>query len=98
MRKIHTHVQTVLLALTIAIIVAMMEKKMAKKTIKDAVEKLPKIVADHIVRMFNNTHTLDYYDGNLEMYLKLIEQDVSNTKRTVARMERILAEVRSHVL
>lgn len=57
---------------------------MAEKTVKDAVEKLPKDIADHIVRMFNGTNCLDLYEGDLKMYLTVIEQTASDDKKTLS--------------
>lgn len=66
---------------------------MAKKTIKDAVKKLPKSVASHIVRMFKTTGYVDLYDGNLRSYMALIEHHKKVEKSDLRKAERILTKI-----
>lgn len=71
---------------------------MARKTIKNAVEELPKNVADHIVRMFNIVGYIDCYEGDLEIYLKLIEQATKLQADRISRAEGIGRKIHNYVM
>lgn len=71
---------------------------MAMKTISDAVERLPKRVADHIVKMFKATGYVDFHDGNLGMYLERIERAGKRQESRLSSAEKTLAAVRGCII
>lgn len=68
------------------------------KTIRDAVAGLPANVQQHLINQFNRCGIPDVYDGDLDMYLLVIEQETQQAFDALLSSVDVLERLQAAIL
>ena len=68
------------------------------KTIHDAVADLPPEVRRHLINQFNRCEIADIYDGDLDKYLLVIEQETQQAYDTLTSAVDVLERLQAVIL
>ena len=64
------------------------------KTIKDAAKQMPLGTRKIFINLWESVHVLDLYDGDLKIYLEVIQNQIENKNKKINLTENLINHVK----
>jgi hypothetical protein len=64
------------------------------KTVKDAAKQMPRGTRKIFIKLWESVHVLDLYDGDLKIYLEVIQNQIENKNKKINLTENLINHVK----